>query len=191
MNRIARMIVHDKLSRRDDSARETDHENNSRSSQDMRRDYDDGYRDGYDQAKYEIKGEYDRDDGARRRSKTTGRYMRDRGESAKLMNHDILHWEKNLRNADGTRGKHFDMRQIEEAAGKLGIRFNDYSEKEFCMTMNMLYSDFCEALRSLISPDKEAYCYAKLAQAWLEDDDGPSPAEKLALYYYCIADEDE
>ena len=59
------------------------------------------------------------------------------------------------------------------------------------MTMNMLYSDLCEALRPMISPDKEAYCYAKIAQAWLEDDDGPAPAEKLALYYYCIVDEDE
>lgn len=189
MNKVARMIVHDKLSRRD-SAR-------SANDRDMRS-YDDGYRDGYDQAKYEIKGEYDRrndredgEDGARRRSKTTGRYMRDRGESARLMNHDLMHWEKNLRNADGTRGKHFDMRHVEEAANKLGIRFDEFSEKEFCMTMNMLYSDLCEVLRPMVPPEKEAHCYAKLAQAWLEDDDGPSPSEKLALYYYCIVDEDD
>lgn len=189
MNKVARMIVQDKLSRRNSTRDEA-----GRNDRDMRS-YNDGYQDGYDRAKYEIKGEYDRErdneDGARRRSKTTGRYMRDRGESPRLMNHDIMHWEKNLRNADGTRGKHFDMHQVEEAASKLGIRFDDYSEKELCMTMNMLYSDLCEVLRPMISPDREAHCYAKIAQAWLEDDDGPMPSEKLALYYYCIADDDE
>jgi hypothetical protein len=45
--------------------------------------------------------------------------------------------------------------------------------------------------RATVSPEKEAYHYAKMAKAWLEDEDGPPPAEKLALYYYCIADEDE
>ena len=191
MNRVARMILQDKLSGRDSVH---DHEDGERQNmeRDRTRDYEDGYRDGYDKAKYEIRGEYDRDerDGARRRSKTTGRYMRDRGESARLMNHDLMHWEKNLRNADGTRGKHFDMRHVEEAASKLGVRFDEYSEKEFCMVMNMLYSDFCEVFRPLISPEKEAYCYAKMAQAWLEDDDGPMPSEKLALYYYCIVDDE-
>lgn len=188
MNRVARMILQDKLSRRNDGAMQQDHD--MRQDRDMRS-YNDGYRDGYDRANYEIRGEYDHEDGARRRSKTTGRYVRDRGESAKLMNHDLMHWEKKLRNADGTKGKHFEMQQVEEVANKLGVRFDGFSEKEFCMTMNMLYSDFCEVLRPLVSPEREAYCYAKLAQAWLEDDDGPAPAEKLALYYYCIVDEDE
>lgn len=202
MNKIARMIVQDKLSRRDsagnmrgdqargDNAR-GDMQNDRGDMRDRSRDYNAGYRDGYDQANYEIRGEYDREDGARRRSKTTGRYVRDRGESVKLGNHDLMHWEKNLRNADGTRGKHFDMSQVIEVANKLGIRFDEYSEKEFCMVMNMLYSDFCEVCRAHVSPEKEAHYYAKMAQAWLEDDDGPMPSEKLALYYYCIVDEDE
>ena len=142
MNRVARMLVQDKLNRSSDRTDGTRQDGRS---------YEDGYRDGYDSAKYEIKGEYDREDGAHRRSKTTGRYMRDRGESTRLTNHDLLHWEKNLRNADGTRGKHFDMQHVEEAANKLGIRFDDFSEKELCMTMNMLYSDFCEALRPVVS----------------------------------------
>ena len=187
MNRIARMIVQDKLSRRD-SARTMDRED-MRQGYDMRS-YNDGYQDGYDRAKYEISGEYDHNiDAARRRSKTTGRYIKDRA-AARLSNADIANWEKKLRNADGTQGKHFDMRQVEDAASKLGIRFDEYSEKEFCMTMNFLYSDLCEVCRSHVSPEKEAHYYAKMAQAWLEDDDGPHPAEKLALYYYCIVDDE-
>ena len=187
MNRMAEKILMDKLSRRDSNSSQ---DRRSR-DQDFEAGYNDGYRDGYDKAKYEIKGEYDREmDGARRRSKTTGRYMSDRANFARLTNHDIAHWEKNLKNADGTRGKHFDMHQVEDSANKLGIRFDEYSEKELCMVMNMLYSDLGEACRGSISPEKEAYYYAKMAQAWLEDDDGPAPSEKLALYYYCIVDDE-
>lgn len=184
MNKIARMIVQDKLSRRD-------------SASDMRRsrDYEDGYRDGYDRANYEIRGEYDKanhgnqNDGARRRSSRTGRYIRDRAD-LQLSGSDITKWEDKLQNADGTHGKHFDMHQVKEAAEKIGVRFDEYSEKEFCMAMNMLYSDLCEVCRAYVSPDKEAYYYAKMAQAWLEDEDGPHPSEKLALYYYCIANDE-
>lgn len=191
MNKIARMIVQDRLNR-GDSARGDARTDNASRDRDMRESYQDGFRDGYDRANYEIRGQYDHaQDEARRRSSTTGRYMRDRGESVRLKNQDIAHWESMLKNADGTKGKHFNMHQVEEAADKIGIRFNDYSEKEFCMTMNMLYSDLCEVCRMYVSPEKEAHHYAKMAQAWLEDDDGPSPSEKLALYYYCIVAEDE
>ena len=89
-------------------------------------------------------------------------------------------------NADGSRGPHFNAEQVERESERLGIRFDEYSMKEFCMVMNMLYSDFCEVERSNVSPDKEAHHYAKMAQAWLEDDDGPMPSEKLALYYHCM-----
>lgn len=185
MNKVARMILQDKMSRRDKS-----------SSQSDGRDYAAGYRDGFnDRASYEIKGEYDRNDHndyndmARRRSKRTGRYISDR-HGLRLSESEIYDWEKMLVNADGTHGKHFDMHHAEEAASKLGIRFDRYSEHEFCMAMNMLYSDLCEVCRSSVSPEKEAMHYAKMAQAWLEDDDGPEPAEKLALYYYCIVDDE-
>lgn len=194
MNKIARMIVQDKLNRRDSAHDQTDRTSGRDYASGVREGYRDGYNDGYDRAKYEIRGEYDKEsheDGARRRSKTTGRYMRDRGEHLRLSDEDIRNWEKKLRNADGTKGKHFDMEQVEKEAHKLGIRFDEYSEKEFCMTMNMLYSDFCETFKPYYTPEKEAFEYAKKAQAWLEDDDGPPPAEKLALYYYCIVDNDE
>lgn len=192
MNKVARMIVQDKLGKRGASSGNDFTSRDSEMDRRMRDSYADGYKAGYDRANYEIRGKYDgENDEARRRSKTTGRYMKDRAAAAKLSDADIMHWESKLRNADGTHGKHFDMHQVQEAASRLGIHFDDYSEKEFCMAMNMLYSDFCEVCRATVSPEKEAYHYAKMAKAWLEDEDGPPPAEKLALYYYCIADEDE
>ena len=154
------------------------------------RDYDD-YDDRDYEHDYEMDRRMDRDDGiyedGRRGMRGTGR-RRDRGESMRLSNFDMMRWKKMLRNADGTTGPHFEMQDIEHAINKLGLRFDEYNEKEFCMVMNMLYSDFCEVNRSVVSPDKEAHYYAKLAQAWLEDDDGPSGREKLAIYFHCISD---
>lgn len=202
MSRLGRMIIQDKLSRgRDRMHGDMGNEDMARGRRDgaSGADYASGYRDGFmDAATYEIKGEYDhmgdmRDmadqaDMARRRSRRTGRFISDGHSKFKLEPQDIKKWESMLVNADGTKGKHFDMHQVTDAASKLGIRFDKYSEKEFCMAMNMLYSDLCEVCRAYVSPDKEAWYYAKMAQAWLEDDDGPEPSEKLALYYHCIAD---
>lgn len=175
MNNVARMIMQHKM------------QHNERDGTDAYDDYARGYRDGYDRASYEIHGDYAQGDGARRRSKTTGRYMSDR-DGLRLSNKEIMDWEHRLKNADGTTGKHFEFNEVMHAAEKLGIMFDEYSEKEFCMVMNMLYSDLCEVCRASISPDKEAIHYAKMAKAWLEDKDGPPPSEKLALYFHCIAD---
>ena len=131
-----------------------------------------------------------------------GRYsmMRDRGadyrrdyghEDMMLSRSDIKRWKHNLKNADGTVGEHFTMEHMREAIHQIGARFDDYDEADLCMTANMLYSDLCEALHSMIPKEKEALTYAKMAMSWLEDEDGARGAEKLALYYYCIVDGDE
>ena len=74
----------------------------------------------------------------------------------------------------------------------MGLRWDGYDEKDLCMTANMLYSDFCEVLKSIIPPDKEVLAYVKMAQAWLEDPDSPvDGSEKLALYYYCIVSDED
>ena len=70
-------------------------------------------------------------------------------------------------------------------------RFKEYDEKELCITTNMLYSDYCEVLKSIVPKDKEDIVYTKMAQAFLEDEDAPEGSEKLALYYKCIVDDDE
>ncbi len=109
----------------------------------------------------------------------------------KLKKADMMKWKMQMENADGTMGEHFEMHQVRQAAEKVGVKYDGYDEKEFCLAMNFLYSDFCEATRSFISKDNELALYAKMAKAFLEDEDAPEGSEKLALYYYCIVDNEE
>ena len=103
-----------------------------------------------------------------------------------------MKWERELENADGTRGKHFNAEQVKKIAEQMGINYKGYDEKELLMTANMLYSDYCAVLKSIIPQDKEVVAYVKLAQAWLEDPDAPvEGSEKLALYYWCIVSDEE
>lgn len=118
------------------------------------------------------------------------RDYRDYGEM-RLTKSDMKHWKHKLQNADGTRGEHYDMQQIMQVAEKLGIKFNEFDEKEFCVTVNMMYSDYCKVLKKHVSPEKELIVCAEMAKAFLEDDDGPEASEKLALYYHCIANNEE
>jgi hypothetical protein len=110
----------------------------------------------------------------------------------RLKKKDFKEWEKNLENADGTKGKHFEPDQIKHMAEQLGIKYREYDEKDLCMTANMLYSDYCAVLKNVLTPDKELIGYVKLAQAWLEDPDASvEGSEKLALYYWCIVSDEE
>lgn len=122
-------------------------------------------------------------------------YEMDGGHPSGLMRlkkKDFMKWERNLENTDGTRGKHFDTQQVKTVAEQMGIKYHGYDEKELCMTVNMLYSDYAEVLKSVISPDRELVTYVKLAQAWLEDPDSPvEGSEKLALYYWCIVSDED
>lgn len=182
-NRVADFIMRDRLSRNRDNTsdgRRGVPGSGRRSDRESDNDYMRGYKDGYDEARGDREDNRDREN----------RDMRRDGHHLKLDKFDMMRWKKMLRNADGTMGPHFEMQDIESAIGKLSIRFDEYSEKEFCMTMNMLYSDLCEVERANVSPEKEVHHYAKLAKAWLEDDDGPSGSEKLALYFYCIVDDE-
>ena len=181
MNRVARMIMQAKMTERGD--RMNDREQSGRDYERDRRDYTNRGRKDY--ADDEIDEYEDHRRGSRDR-RTRG----DRGESMRLSKFDIMRWCRMLKNADGTTGKHFSIEDVEQAARQLSIHFDEFSEAELCMTMNMLYSDLCEVNRPYVSPDREAHYYAKLAQAWLEDDDGPGPSEKLALYFYCISDDE-
>lgn len=110
----------------------------------------------------------------------------------RLKKKDFMHWEKQLENADGTKGKHFDAEHVKKAAEQIGVKYKGFDEKELCMTANMLYSDYCEVLRTVIPPEKELMAYVKLAIAWLDDPDAPvEGSEKLALYYWCIVNDEE
>jgi hypothetical protein len=107
-------------------------------------------------------------------------------QDMRLKHRDMEEWKRKIKNADGTKGEHFDKNQIKDVAQKIGIQFRDYNEDELCITANMLYSDYCHALKDYVPREKEALIYTKMARAFLDDEDGPAPAEKLALYYHCV-----
>jgi hypothetical protein len=113
---------------------------------------------------------------------------RDYRKSPRLSKTDMHHWKQMMENEDGTRGPHYDMQQIMSVAEKIGVRFDDFDEKEFCIAVNMMYSDYCKVAKKFVAPDKELAFFAELAKAFLEDEDGPEASEKLALYFHCIVD---
>lgn len=117
------------------------------------------------------------------------RDMRDYG-NPRLSKTDMHYWKQMMENEDGTRGPHYDMRQIMDVAEKMSIDFDkeEFDEKEFCMAINMMYSDYCKVAKKYISPDRELMFFAELAEAFLNDEDGPGASEKLALYFHCIVD---
>jgi hypothetical protein len=105
----------------------------------------------------------------------------------RLTKADIMHAEESLHNVDGTHGPHLDYQQAIQAAEKLGIRFDAYTEKEFCLAMNMMYADYALIIQKHNPPEKMAQICAELAKAFFDDPDGPEPSEKLALYIHCIS----
>lgn len=109
-----------------------------------------------------------------------------RDGTAKLSSKDIKKWEKELENADGTKGKKWDTDQIRQVAQQHGIRFDEYSPELLTAIANMLYSDYCKVLGA------DIMLYVKLAKAFLEDDDfDGDPEEKAMLYYKCIVSKDD
>lgn len=176
--------------------------NDSRDSRDMRdmRDYADSRRDRRDErgdmnphasAHYQQGGD--------RRDYRDSRDYRDYnddyadqrdygGNPMRLSKSDIKEWKRRLENADGSRGEHFDEDRIFQAAEIVGVKFRDYDEREFCLAVNVMYSDYCKVVKKYVSPEKELMFYCEMAKAFLEDPDAPEPSEKLALYFHCIAD---
>lgn len=143
-------------------------------------DYEDGYADGYEDARRGVHGS-----GRRNR-----RDMEDMHQSPlRLSKEDMKEWKQKLENADGTRGIHYDMSQIMGVVDKLGINFDEFSEAEFCMTVNMLYSDYCHTVKKYVPQEKALEFYASMAKDFLCDEDGPEPWTKLMLYYHCIVND--
>lgn len=104
----------------------------------------------------------------------------------KLRKSDMLEWKRRMENVDGTYGEHFKMEEIEHAAQKLGVTYDGFTEKEFCLATNMIYSDYANVIKRFGNPNEELLFCADMAKAFLDDPDGPEGSEKLALYYYCI-----
>jgi hypothetical protein len=98
---------------------------------------------------------------------------------------EIKKWKEDV-------GEKFSKDHIIQTAEKLGIKYNNYDENDLCLMVNVLYSDFSDATKGEIYPEKELAFYVKLAKAWLEDKDSNSIGkEKIAMYYYVFVDKDE
>lgn len=110
-----------------------------------------------------------------------------------LREDEIKKWESKVKNSDGTRGAKFHKDQIVPFAHQLGIEFEDFTEDEFVMTVNMMYSDYCSALQASSFPNyNRPEPYIHMAKAFLCDKDFEGkPYEKLALYYYEIVEYDD
>ena len=140
-------------------------------------DYEDGYADGYEDARRGVRGS----------GRSDSRDMEDMHHSPlRLSKEDLKEWKQKLENADGTHGIHYDMSQIMNAAERAGIKFDEFNEAEFCMTVNMHYSDYCATVKKYVPAEKALDFYVSMAKDFLCDEDGPDPWTKLMLYYHCI-----
>ena len=130
-------------------------------------------------------GSRDRADGEDYRGGQGDQY---RFKMPKLTKAEKHQWEQGMQNVDGTRGPHYDMQQVMQAAEKMGIRFHQFDEKDMALVMNMFYSDYCHVVKKYVQPDKELMFYADMAKAYFDDPDGPEPDDKLSRQYHCMTD---
>lgn len=151
-------------------------------------DYRSDYRNG--PMHFESDRRYDVMDERRRRSSTTGRYMRDRhmtGEE-KLPEEDIERWTKSLLGEMEERDRQqVKMDTVMKRAQDMGISFEKFTPEEFYVTVVMLHTDFSKAL-----PAQPMDTYIKMAKAWLCDPDASKRyGKKLAAYYEEIVNGDD
>ncbi len=98
----------------------------------------------------------------------------------KLTRDDLERWNKKIERET----KCWKAEQLMPYIRKYNdIRFDRYTEEEFVMAVNMLHSDYRQALGD--DPD----IYVKLAKLFLEDKDSSvKGSERLALYYNWFVD---
>ena len=182
MNRYTDKLMRDYISRktggnRDDMERDERRGSRGGSMRDERdypHDYprDDRYDDRYDDSRRSRNS----------RGQFTDRHYEEEDVGAHLSRSDMRRWSSNLKNKDGTRGPHFERDHVRELVEKMKLEFEEYTFDELLMTMNMLYSDYCKIVRFNENEMKIAK-YIEMAMAFLEDDDGYPPSDKLARYY--------
>lgn len=101
---------------------------------------------------------------------------------------EIKRWMREIENTDGSRGAKFTEEQLVALAQQHGVKFDEFTESEFYATVNMMYSDYCKAVKEMGVPNFDRpEPYIKLAKSFLCDDDFEGePYQKLALYFYDI-----
>lgn len=85
-------------------------------------------------------------------------------------------WAAGMKNADDTVGPKWSMEETTRLYKQHGLACDP---EMFWVIMNMLYSDFCEALRESSASTPETY--VRLAKAWIMDKD--AVPNKAAAYY--------
>ena len=139
---------------------------------------------------FESDGRYDYDDEEdmrRRRSSTTGRYMRDRHKQ--LPEENIERWTRSLMSELEEKDRQLlKMDTILRRAKEMGISFDKFTEEELYVTVLMLHTDLAKAFGPSITLDH----WIKAAKAWLCDPDAAVRyGKKLAAYYNSIVEEDD
>lgn len=90
-------------------------------------------------------------------------------------------WVEDMENADGTKGQHWSMEKSKALKESLGI---DLDPVEFYVSLNMMYSDYCEVAKKFGVDTPEFY--AHLAKSFLKDKD--AVPDKLERYYEYIVE---
>lgn len=93
---------------------------------------------------------------------------------------DARRWAEKMKNADGTSGPHWTIAQTEQVKRENGMRCN---AAEFFAVMNAIYSDLCVALKECGISEHNTDCYAKLAHAWINDQDAKEGKAKRYLEF--------
>ncbi len=107
-----------------------------------------------------------------------------RKHSGEMTEADMKAWAAKMENCDGSRGPHWTLEQTTNMAENMGMTWEKVSRVCWWVTMNMMYSDYCEVAAKYGVAISEFY--ADMARAFLMDRDGPGPKEKLAGYYHGI-----
>jgi hypothetical protein len=180
MNDYGRRYLIERLGRHSEHDDWTEHDRRDRrdySDYEDERDYEDGRRG--------VRGS-----GMRRRSSMRRRDYMDEADYGdkplRLTKSDMAKLKHEMENADGTHGEHYTMDEIMRIAEKLGIKFNEFSEKQLCLATNIMYSDYCKVLKKHLPQDELLMTCVEMGEAYLDDPDGLDPDEKLAVHYHCM-----
>lgn len=179
MNDKGRRYIIEQMNKHDDRR-----SRDSREERDYENDYEDG---GYYDQLDERRGVR----GSGRRRRMDRRDYEDgedyhHGHEMRLTKSDMTKWKREMENTDGTKGAHYDMQQVMQAAEKLGVKFHDFSEKELCLATNIIYSDFGQVIKRAVGEDKTLIVCTDMGVAYLDDPDGYEASEKLAIHYHCM-----
>lgn len=97
---------------------------------------------------------------------------------------DYSLWGNSLHNEDGTKGWHWSIAETTEVGKNAGVVFENISEKDWHMALNMAYSDYSKIAKKY-GIDNVNF-YIDIAKQFLWDSDTIQGKEKLDKYYKYI-----